>query len=438
MNVAIIGIGYVGLPTGVGFAELGHSVSCIDIDIEKIEKLKRGESTLYEDGLDALLKKNIESGKLNFYSNIKDGIENADIAIIAVGTPCDPITKNADLSYVFSVAKEISKHIYNYKVIAIKSTVPVGTGDKVENILKERVSKDLFDVVSFPEFLREGVALHDFFNPDRVVIGSNSIRASQIVKNLYKNFPRKVVLLDVDRRSSELIKYASNSFLAMKIHFINELADFCEQVGADILNVSKGIGLDSRIGNKFLNPGPGYGGSCFPKDTLAMSYMAHKYFVDMSLIEATIIGNQERLKKKAEKIIHEIEKIDQKVVKVSFWGLAFKKGTDDVRDSPAMSIIKYVCNYNFKHKVDLYVYDPQAMDNAKCVLDNKVVYAKDLIDSLTDSDCLVILTEWDEFRNIKVNQLSVLMRTRVIIDFRNMLSKVEFENCNFKYIGLGR
>lgn len=438
MNVAIIGIGYVGLPTGVGFAELGHSVSCIDIDIEKIGKLQKGESTLYEDGLDALLKKNIESGRLNFYSNIEHGIENADIVIIAVGTPCDPITKNADLSYVFSVAKEISKHIHSYKVIAIKSTVPVGTGDKVENILKERVSKDLFDVVSFPEFLREGVALHDFFNPDRVVIGSNSIRASQIVRNLYKNFPKKVVIVDVDRRSSELIKYASNSFLAMKIHFINELADFCEQVGADILNVSKGIGLDSRIGNKFLNPGPGYGGSCFPKDTLAMSYMAHKYFVDMSLIEATIKGNQERLKKRAEKIINEIEKIEQKVIKVSFLGLAFKKGTDDVRDSPAISIIKYICNYNFNCKVNLYVYDPQAMDNAKAVLGNKVVYAKDLTDTLNSADCLVILTEWEEFRNISINQLSQLMRTRMIIDFRNLLDKKELRMNNFMYIGLGR
>ena len=291
MKIGIIGTGYVGLPTGVGLAELGNEVICIDREPSKIEALQSGKLTIYEDGLEDLFKKNVASGNIRFTTSMKEGVENADLVIIAVGTPPHPVTKEADMKYIHAAATELAEHLQGYTVIATKSTVPVGTGDDVEGLIRKKNPTADFDVVSLPEFLREGFAVHDFFSPDRVVVGANSERAKNVLKELYKPFEGKTKMLFVKRRSSETIKYASNAFLAIKIHYINEMADFCEKAGADVYEVAQGMGLDSRIGNKFLNPGPGYGGSCFPKDTNAMAYMGRTNGVNLSLIEAAIAGN---------------------------------------------------------------------------------------------------------------------------------------------------
>ena len=284
MKIGIIGTGYVGLPTGVGLAELGNEVICIDREPSKIEALQSGKLTIYEDGLEDLFKKNVASGNIRFTTSMKEGVENADLVIIAVGTPPHPVTKEADMKYIHAAATELAEHLQGYTVIATKSTVPVGTGDDVEGLIRKKNPTADFDVVSLPEFLREGFAVHDFFSPDRVVVGANSERAKNVLKELYKPFEGKTKMLFVKRRSSETIKYASNAFLAIKIHYINEMADFCEKAGADVYEVAQGMGLDSRIGNKFLNPGPGYGGSCFPKDTNAMAYMGRTNGVNLSLI----------------------------------------------------------------------------------------------------------------------------------------------------------
>ena len=302
MKIAIIGTGYVGLPSGVGFAEQGNQVVCIDKNAEKITKLQNGNLTLFEDGLEALYKSNTAAGRLKFTTSMKEGVENADIVIIAVGTPPHPITKEADLQYIEAAAKELALYLTDYMVVATKSTVPVGTGDKIEAIIKEVNPTADVDVISLPEFLREGFAIHDFFAPDRIIAGTDSIRARQLVSTLYAPF-KEAKLLFVSRRSSEAVKYASNAFLAVKINYINEMANFCEKAGADIDEVAAGMGLDSRIGAKFLKAGPGYGGSCFPKDTNAMAFMARQVGIDMPLIETTIAENEKRYQLMAERIL---------------------------------------------------------------------------------------------------------------------------------------
>ena len=322
MKVGIIGTGYVGLPTGVGFAELGHDVVCVDAIQAKVDALKAGKITLFEDGLEDLFRKNLNAGKISFTTEMKKAVEGADIVIIAVGTPPHPVTKEADMKYIHAAAEELARYLTGYTVVANKSTVPVGTGDDVEARIRKINPTADFDVVSLPEFLREGFAVHDFFNPDRVIVGANTEKAKDVVKELYKPFGDKAHMLFVKRRSSETIKYASNAFLAMKIHYINEMANFCEKSGADVYEVAKGMGLDTRIGNKFLNPGPGYGGSCFPKDTNAMAYMARGYGVNMSLIEATIKGNDARKTEMAERILAAVKGIENPVIGVL--GLAFK------------------------------------------------------------------------------------------------------------------
>lgn len=294
MKVGIIGTGYVGLPTGVGLAELGNQVTCIDREPSKIEALQAGKITLYEDGLEELFHKNVKAGRIKFTTSMKEGVSSADLVIIAVGTPPHPVTKEADMKYIHAAATELAEHLQGYTVVATKSTVPVGTGDDVEALISKKNPFADFDVVSLPEFLREGFAVHDFFHPDRIVVGANTEKAKAVIKELYKPFEGKTNMLFVKRRSSETIKYASNAFLAIKIHYINEMANFCEKSGADISEVAQGMGLDTRIGNRFLNPGPGYGGSCFPKDTMAMAYMARQNEVEMSLITAAIKGNAER------------------------------------------------------------------------------------------------------------------------------------------------
>ena len=432
MKISIIGTGYVGLPTGVGMAELGHQVVCIDREISKIERLKKGEITLFEDGLEELLKKNLERGNISFTNSMKEGIADADIVLIAVGTPPHPVTKEADMKYVHAAATELAQHLDKYTVIATKSTVPVGTGDDIESLISKTNPNAKFDVVSLPEFLREGFAVHDFFNPDRIIIGTDSDSAKAVLTELYKPFVDKSEILFVKRRSSETIKYASNAFLALKIHYINEMADFCEKANADIEEVAKGMGLDSRIGNKFLNPGPGYGGSCFPKDTNAMHFMAKQNGVELTLIEAAIRGNEKRKKDIAQKIISKINHINSP--KVAVLGLTFKGGTDDCRESPAMEIIDEL----LKHELDITAYDPKGMKNANELLGDKINYAEDIYSVANDADILVILTEWDDFKNCDLQKVIINMRNKNIFDTRNILNAELAEKLGFSYYKIGK
>ena len=364
MKVAIIGTGYVGLPTWVGLAELGNEVICIDKDSQKIETLNSGVLTLYEDGLEELFKKNVKDGRIRFTTSMKEGVSDADVVMIAVGTPPHPVTKEADMKYIHAAATELADYLTGYTVVATKSTVPVGTGDDVEALIANTNPFAQFDVVSLPEFLREGFAIHDFFNPDRIVVGANSERARKVIEELYKPFANKTKMLFVKRRSSETIKYASNAFLSIKIHYIDEMADFCEQTGADVFEVAQGMGLDSRIGPKFLNPGPGYGGSCFPKDTMAMAYMARQNGVNMSLINAAIEGNVNRKKQMAKRILDKVKDIENP--RIAVLGLAFKDGTDDCRNSPAVDIVSELVQQG----ADIIAYDPKAMGTACQIFGN--------------------------------------------------------------------
>lgn len=432
MKVAIIGTGYVGLPTGVGLAELGNQVVCIDHDNSKIETLNSGKLTLYEDGLEELFAKNLKSGNLRFTTSTKDGVTDADVVLIAVGTPPHPVTKEADMKYIHAAATELAEYLTGYTVVATKSTVPVGTGDDVEALITKKNPFAKFDVVSLPEFLREGFAIHDFFNPDRIVVGANNEKAANVIKELYKPFADKTNILFVKRRSSETIKYASNAFLAIKIHYINEMADFCEKTGADVLEVAKGMGLDSRIGNRFLNPGPGYGGSCFPKDTMAMAYMGRQNDVNLTLINAAIEGNKKRKIQMAERILNVVK--DIKNPKIAVLGLAFKDGTDDCRESPAMEIVAAL----LEHKANIIAYDPKAMGTACRLLGNQIDYADDMYSTLKDADVLAILTEWKDFKDLDLAQAAQLMRHQNIVDCRNLLSGEQAVKQGFRYIGVGQ
>lgn len=432
MKVAIIGTGYVGLPTGVGLAELGHDVTCIDKEKSKIDALTAGHITLYENGLEKLFHKNVQAGRLSFSTNMQEAVSQADIVIIGVGTPFHPVAQKADMKYLHAAITELAAYLQGYTVIAIKSTVLVGVGDDVEVIIKMKNPQADFDVVSLPEFLREGYAVHDFFNPDRIVAGVNSERAKTAIMELYKPLADKTNMLFVGRRSAETIKYASNSFLAMKIHYINEMANFCEKMGADIDEVAKGMGLDNRIGPKFLRPGPGYGGSCFPKDTMAIAHMAQKNDVDMSLINATIEGNRKRKIQMAERILLAVTGIEKP--KIAVWGLAFKNGTDDCRESPAIGIIAELLNY----PVEITAYDPKATASAKNLLGDKIRYAEDMYTAAENADVLAILTEWEEFTKADITKLSQIMKHKKIIDCRNLLNKKTMLESGFSYQGIGK
>lgn len=432
MKIGIIGTGYVGLPTGVGLAEFGNEVICIDREPKKIEALKAGKIVFYEDGLEELLHKNIKIGRIKFTTSMKEGVEKADLVIIAVGTPPHPVTKEADMKYVHAAATELAEYLHNYTVVAIKSTVPVGTGDAVEGLISKKNPFASFDVVSLPEFLREGFAVHDFFSPDRIIVGANTEKACNVIKELYKPLEGKTKMVFVKRRSSETIKYASNAFLAIKIHYINEMADFCEKTGADIMEVARGMGSDSRIGNRFLNPGPGYGGSCFPKDTMAMAYMARQNNVEMTLIEATIEGNAKRKKEMAERILEMVKGIENP--KIAVLGLAFKDGTDDCRESPSIEI---VWNLLEKHAV-ITAYDPKAMGTANQLIGDKIQFAEDMYRVLEGADVLAILTEWEEFKTLDLVKGASLMRHKNIVDCRNLINPNEALNNGFKYYGVGK
>ena len=410
MKVAIIGTGYVGLPTGIGLSELGNQVVCIDKIEEKIRSLQNGKATIYEDGMEDLFQKNLASGRLSFTTDMRAGVKGADVVMIAVGTPPHPVTKEADLQYIYAAAGELAPHLDGYTVVATKSTVPVRTGDEVEAIIRRVNPQADFDTVSLPEFLREGFAIHDFFNPDRIVIGANSDRARQVLLDLYRPFEGKTKFLLVSRKSSETIKYASNAFLAMKIHYINEMADFCEQAGADIREVAQGMGLDSRIGNKFLNPGP----------------------ARLSLIETTIARNDERKARMGRRALEMVQ--NRKDAKIAVLGLAFKGGTDDCRDSPAMQILGEI----LKHNANVCVYDPKAMENAQRLLNTRVSYADSAEEACKGADLAVILTEWEEFKDLDLSKLKQTMKMPQILDLRNMLDGQSAQDQGFVYSCIGK
>ena len=431
MKIGIVGTGYVGLPSGVGFAELGHDVVCIDAIKEKIDALDAGKLTLFEDGLEELFQKNRAAGKIRFTTSMKEGVENADIVILAVGTPPHPETKEADMKYVHAAAKELAQYLTGYTVVADKSTVPVGTGDDVERLIRSVNPDADFDVVSLPEFLREGFAVHDFFNPDRIIVGANTERAKDVVKKLYEPFGDKAKMLFVNRKSSETIKYASNAFLAMKIHYINEMADFCEKAGADVFEVAQGMGLDTRIGNKFLNPGPGYGGSCFPKDTNAMAQMAKKYGVRMNLIETTIRENDARKVKMAHRILDAVKTVEKP--RVAVLGLAFKGGTDDCRESPAMEIVAEL----LKSGAVVRAYDPKAMGTAEKILGDRIEYASDAYDAADGADVVAVLTEWVDFKTLDLVRLKQKAKSPELVDLRRIINKKDAEKAGFSYHGIG-
>ncbi len=432
MKVGIIGTGYVGLPTGVGLAELGNDVICIDREKSKIDALNDGILTIYEDNLEELFHKNVKEGRLKFTTSMQEGIKDAHLVIIAVGTPQHPVTKEADMKYIHAAATELADYLTGYTVIAIKSTVPIGTGDDIESLISKKNPNAEFDVLSLPEFLREGFAVYDFFNPDRIILGTNSQRTKAVIEKLYEPFKGKSKLLFVNRRSSETIKYASNAFLAIKIHYINEMANFCEKAGADILEVAKGMGLDTRIGNRFLNPGPGYGGSCFPKDTLAMAFMGKQNDIDLTLINAAIKGNEERKNHMCERILNSVK--DIKNPKIAILGLAFKDGTDDCRESPAVDIVFKL----LEQKVKICAYDPKAMDLAKQILGDKIDYANSMYEAIKDADAIAILTEWKEFSSLNLKKAYDLLNHKKIIDLRNLIDKNEAIKLGFEYQGIGR
>ena len=433
MNITILGTGYVGLVSGTCFSEFGFDVCCVDKDKDKINNLKNDIIPIYEPGLQNLVKKNKNSGRLSFSNDIDQNIKKADIVFIAVGTPSRRGDGHADLTYVYEAAEKIAKNLDGYTVIVNKSTVPVGTGAEVKNIIKKINPDALFDVVSNPEFLREGNAIEDFMRPDRVVVGIETEKAKQLMSIIYKPlYLIETPILFTDLNTAELIKYSANAFLAVKISYINQMSDLCEKVGADVHDVAKGIGLDKRIGSKFLHPGPGYGGSCFPKDTLALVQTAKEYDSNISLVETVVQYNKQRKSDMADKIIEAFNNNCQNK-KISILGLSFKPETDDMRDSPSLDIIPILKEKGF----DISVFDPVAMDEAKKLLKN-IEFSNNIEECLQDSDGLVILTEWNEFRGLSATRLKKVMKGNILIDLRNSLNPDSFKKSGFNLIQLGR
>jgi len=433
MRVAMIGTGYVGLVSGVCFADFGHQVTCVDKDPEKINVLNDGGVPIYEPGLKNLVAKNVREGRLEFTTELSDAVKQADAVFIAVGTPSRRGDGHADLSYVYAAAEEIAPLIDGYTVIVTKSTVPVGTGDEVEAIIRKAIPDGEFDVVSNPEFLREGAAIADFKRPDRVIVGTMSERARAVMRQLYRPlYINETPMVFTNRRTSELIKYAGNAFLATKITFINEMADLCEQVGANVQEVSRGIGLDGRIGKKFLHAGPGYGGSCFPKDTLAIVKTAQDMGAPLRIVEAVVDVNNTRKLKMADKVIDALGG-NVKGKTIAILGLAFKPNTDDMRESPAITIIEKLD----KLGANIRAFDPKAMDEAKHVLP-KIDYLDDPYACAEDADALVIVTEWDQFRALDTTRLKAIMAAPVLVDLRNIYSPKQMTKFGFIYSSVGR
>lgn len=432
-RIAVIGTGYVGLVTGTCLAESGNHVLCVDINAEKVKKMKQGIVPIYEPHLDNLFQRNIRADRLNFTTELKEAVDFAEIIFLALPTPPGE-DGSADLSYVLNVSNQIADIVDGYKIIITKSTVPVGTADKIKKIFSEK-NKSFVDIVSNPEFLREGFAVDDFMKPDRIVIGTKSERAKKILHELYKPFVRQGnPIIFMDERSAELTKYAANAFLAMKISFMNEIANLCERVGADVDMVRMGIGSDERIGKRFLFAGIGYGGSCFPKDVMALHYTAAEYGYDFKLLQALMQVNTTQKTVLVEKI-KKYFKGQMKGKKIAVWGLAFKPDTDDVREAPAISIIHAL----LKEGAEVSAYDPEAMNNFQTILSAEVIqYATNPYDALKDADALVICTEWQMFRNPDFDKMKMLMKYPAVFDGRNIYDLQQMEELGFHYESIGR
>ncbi|RWX75756.1 UDP-glucose/GDP-mannose dehydrogenase family protein [Neorhizobium lilium] len=432
MRIVMVGSGYVGLVSGACFADFGHEVVCVDKAVEKIEALRQGVIPIFEPGLDQLVENNVKAGRLSFSTELAGPVSEADVVFIAVGTPSRRGDGHADLGYVHAAAEEIARAVSGFTVVVTKSTVPVGTGDEVERIIRETNPEADVAVVSNPEFLREGAAIEDFKRPDRIVVGLSDERARPVMTEVYRPlYLNQSPLLFTSRRTSELIKYAANAFLAMKITFINEVADLCEKVGADIQDVSRGIGLDGRIGSKFLHAGPGYGGSCFPKDTLALAKTAQDYDSPVRLIETTIAINDSRKRAMGRKVIAAVGG-EVRGKKVAVFGLTFKPNTDDMRDSPAIAIVQALKDAG----AIVSGYDPEGMGNARQMME--IEFAGSPYEAATDAHVAVLVTEWNAFRALDLDRLKSLMASPVLVDLRNVYRAHEVEAHGFAYHSIGK
>ena len=435
MRVAMIGTGYVGLVSGACFSEFGHDVTCVDMDKSKIERLNKGEIPIYEPGLDRLVESNAHAGRLHFTTDLAAAVSGAEVVFIAVGTPSRRGDGHADLSYVFAAAEDIAKAVTGPTVVVTKSTVPVGTGREVSAII-HRVKPDAkVDVASNPEFLREGAAIGDFMRPDRVIIGVDSEHAREVMRRLYRPLSLiEVPILFTSRETAEIIKYATNSFLATKITFINEIADLCDKVGADVYDVARGIGLDGRIGRKFLHPGPGYGGSCFPKDTLALVRTAETAGAPIRIVETVVAVNDARKKAMAERIVVAVGG-NVKGKTIAILGLSFKPDTDDMRESPALDIVPAL----IAKGATVHAFDPEAMNEAKKLLPSQgLTFCKDAYETMAGADALVILTEWNEFRSLDFAEVKKRLKKPILVDLRNIYSPAEMAAAGMDYSCIGR
>lgn len=431
MHIAVIGTGYVGLVTGACFAEFGVDVTCVDIDTEKIARLSSGEMPIYEPGLEQLVTKNMQSGRLQFTTDIKQAVEQALVIFLAVGTPPND-DGSPDLTFVEAAARSVAEHMNGYKVIVTKSTVPIGTGERLRSLIREHNPRLSFGIVSNPEFLREGAAINDFMRPDRVVIGSRDDEAIAIMRDLYRPlYLIEAPFVVTSIEAAELTKYAANAFLATKISFINEIANLCESIGCDVHDVAKAIGMDRRIGSKFLHPGPGFGGSCFPKDTRALASVARQFNQDSLIVDAVIEVNRKQREAMLPKIEKLVGSLDGKTIAVL--GLAFKPETNDMREAPAIDIIKGL----LKSGAKVRAYDPVAMIEAAEVLPD-VNFADDEYSAVTDADALVFVTEWNQFRALDMSRIRDLMRTPKIADLRNIYDPEDVRELGFEYVGIGR
>jgi UDPglucose 6-dehydrogenase len=433
MKIAMIGAGYVGLVSGACFSEFGVRVVCVDKDADRIARLQRGEIPIFEPGLDDLVARNAQAGRLAFSTNLAEEVAGADAVFIAVGTPSRRGDGHADLTYVYAAAREIAQALAGYAVVVTKSTVPVGTGREVARIIREANPQAEFDVVSNPEFLREGSAINDFMRPDRIVIGAESERAQAAMRQLYRPlYLIETPILFTALETAELIKYAANAFLATKITFINEIADVCEAVGADVHDVARGIGLDGRIGRKFLHPGPGFGGSCFPKDTQALARTAEQVGAPMRIVETVVAVNDARKRKMAQRIrVACGGSVAGKTLAVL--GLTFKPNTDDMREAPSLVILP-----GLQHDgATVRVFDPEGMEEARKLMPD-LVYCKDAYEAMTGADALVILTEWNEFRSLNLTQMRERLRQPIVVDMRNVYGPADMAAAGFTYHGIGR
>jgi len=432
MRIAMIGTGYVGLVSGACFADFGHRVCCIDKDAAKIDGLNAGVMPIWEPGLEAIVKANAERGRLTFTTTLADGVKDAEAVFIAVGTPARRGDGHADLTFVFDAVRELAKVIRPGTVVVTKSTVPVGTGDRIQQILAEEGVDDV-SVASNPEFLREGAAIADFKHPDRIVVGAEDDHAREVLKEIYRPlFLNRAPILFTGRRTAELTKYAANAFLAVKISFINEIANLCEAVDADVQDVARGIGLDNRIGPKFLHAGPGYGGSCFPKDTLALLQTADKFGVDQRIVRTTVQVNDDRKAHMVERVAAAVGE-DLKGKRVAVLGLAFKPNTDDMREAPSIPLIQGL----IERGAEVSAYDPVARDQAEKVFDG-IEFASDAYEAARNADALVIVTEWDEFRALDLEKVAETLRGKVLVDLRNVYDREEAEEAGLAYFGVGR